>query len=121
MPRPTPSDLATVAATPLTSLDDRQLRQWMSAAIFCNQDAELSWFVRHRWRRQLNRLAKELVRRTAVRIPEGPAVCQRCRTRPPTHDFIYGHGSEERFAYFCDECYKLEPPARFVRGRDRRG
>ena len=122
MPRPTPPDLSVVAATRLESLDDRQLQRWVSAAIFCKQDATLSWFSRFRWRRQFQRLAAERMNRmmVAIRMPEGPAVCERCTTRPPTNDVVYGSGSEQRFAYFCDECYKHEPPGRFVRRRVRR-
>ena len=92
----------------------------MSSAISCKQDVKLSWFTRYRWRRQFGRLANEWMQRTANRIPQGPDLCQRCNTRPTTHDVIYGHGSERRYAYFCDECATLEPPGHFIRGHHRR-
>ena len=109
--------LETVATTQLESLDEARLQRWISTALHRRKDPSLSWFERFRWRRQFSRLMTASARRTAARIPKAPALCQRCQSRPPTVDVIYGRGADERYAHFCDACYMLEPPGRFVQGR----
>lgn len=94
---------------PLRDLDDAELQAWMFTALRMWKRGTASWLGRWRWQRIHRSAFRELGRRTIDRMGEGLPLCDRCLVLPPTTHVAYGHGAEQRYGHYCDECSLHEP------------
>src|SRR5687768_14669066 len=105
----------------LQDLDDAELQAWMFAALRMSKGASRTWLSRWRWQRRHSAAFEEMMGRAIARMGRGLPLCDRCLERPPTTHVTYGHGDDERYGHFCEECSRKEPNGWLVVAEGRTG
>lgn len=108
MDQVSPDEMA-LETPPLRDLDDAELQTWVFTGLRMWKGGAASWVGRWRWQRIHRSGLQELGRRTVDRMGEGLPFCDRCLVRPPTTHVAHGHGAEQRYGHYCDECRLNEP------------